>query len=307
MTANNQQKLNQTVVTVPEFNRIDNIPLVLTDYALDNGAGCLYRDEVVDLNGKTPDDSHQKYAFGETWVRPNNNGLLGVDTCYWVRHEGARRSLRSPEDNTVGVAPCLENASADHWAVATAESGETTLTHDNKPVYYPRTRVGNELQTELSAARDGERRNGLLVMGAYHRPVRCNQDATLKSETDICYAYRGRCYVNCKDIMSGRDDWYLCEPVRALSDEITDHVQIGEVLINAPFDSKSHFVTAVKAGDYALSGAALDNFLNKSFITDLKLSTDLAKYMKLTQTKAVFANNQLKANTADLTASPLVR
>lgn len=291
------QKSSQTLVTVPEFYRVKDIPLVLSDYALDNGATYNYHDKeyAVEKN------ADKKYPFGSVWVQPTNNGLLGTDTCYWVRHEGARRALRTPDDNTVGVAPCIVNAAADNWAKVTTADGVDALTHEDKLVYYPRTRVNDELKAELLAAREGDSSDRLSVVGAYHRPVRCNRDgASLKSDTDICYAYRGRCYVNCKDIMTKRDDWYLCEPVRVLSDETTNDLQFCEVLVNAPFDSKSHFVSAVKAGDFAASGAALNNFLNNALLTDLKLSTDLAQHMKLTQPKNVFFASRLKDQLLDL-------
>ena len=306
MEQNITQKSNQTLVTVPEFYQVEKIPLALNDYALDNGASCHYRDIAsAEMSGA---NSRQVYSFGETWVRPTNNGLLGVDTCAWTRGT-SRRTVRSPETNAVGVAPRLENATAGNWGVTLADDDEvTTLTYNKQRVYYPRTRVSNELKAELLAARQGNGDTRATVVGAYRRPLRCNHgDTTLKSDIDICYAYRGRCYVNCKDELTNRDDWYLCEPVRAWANATANQIQCLEVLVNAPFDNVNHFADKVKSGTFTFDGAALDNFLNKTFMTDLILSTDLAQHMKLTHTKDTFSVDNLKANTTDLTASQLVR
>lgn len=281
--------LGQTVVTVPEFAQVENLPLVLTDYALDNGAGAHYCDRA----------GHQVQNYGECWLSSSYNGGLGADTCRWS-YDASRRLERAPETNAVGVIACLENATAGNWGKALLADGTAVLTKDRKLSVYPHERVDEALKMALLGARQN---NELTITGAFRRPQYCNPitddqtPATMKCDTDICYAYRGEYYVNSKDVLTKRDDWYHCAPVRVLADTDTNRIQLQDMIINAPFDEKYHFANNVKAGKSTVADTALADFLNNEFLADLALSTLMTQNYKLTHTQDVFATG-LKGQTA---------
>ncbi len=298
--------LNQTLVTVPEFARVRDLPLVLTDYAMHNGAAIQYREKLNSgLTAATTGQTETNY--GECWLSSAQNGGLGADTCRWV-FPNSRRFERAPETKGIGIIVCLENAAAGQWGKTMLPDGTTALTKENKLSIYPRTQVTGTLQSTLLNAREN---NELTVVGAFHRPRYCNpimDDQTLptiKCDVDICYTYRGQCYVNCKDLLTKRDDWYRCEPVRVLADTADDRIQLQEIIIDAPYDEKYHFASNVNAGKTTVADTALSNFLNHELIVDLALSTYLSQECKLTHTQDVFQAG-LKSQTAAQTAQ-LVR